>query len=101
MTITVIQGCDPGATGDLSTPEGHPFRLISDPECALSEKVGAVREQHWSGPMVHATTYLLDAEGIVRWRFQSKMAQRRPSPISLANMAGAVAKRPVPEYIDD
>jgi len=79
-----------------------PFRLISDPECALSEKVGAVREQHWSGPMVHATTYLLDAAGIVRWRFQSKMAQRRPSPISLANMAGAIAKKQrVPEYVED
>jgi hypothetical protein len=52
--------------------------------------------------MVHATTYLVDAAGIVQWRFQSKMAQRRPSPISLANMAGAVAKKqPVPEYIED
>jgi hypothetical protein len=52
--------------------------------------------------MVHATTYVLDAEGIVRWRFQSKMAQRRPSPVRLANMAGAVAqKQAVPEYIED
>ena len=52
--------------------------------------------------MVHATTYLLDVEGIVRWRFQSKMAQRRPSPILLANMAGAVAeKQPLPEYIEN
>jgi hypothetical protein len=64
--------------------------------------VGAVREEHWYGPMVHATTYVLDKQGIVRWRFQSKMAQRRPSPILLARMAGAVAKNePVPEYVED
>jgi hypothetical protein len=51
--------------------------------------------------MVHATTYLLDSDGIVRWRFQSQMAQRRPSPILLAEMAGAVAKkRPMPEYTE-
>jgi len=79
-----------------------PFSLISDPEQALSAKVGAVREQHWSGPMVHPTTYLLDAAGVVRWRFQSKMAQRRPSPISLATMAGAVVqKKPLPAYTED
>lgn len=79
-----------------------PFRLIGDPEQSLSAKVGAVREQHWSGPMVHPTTYLLDAEGVVRWRFQSKMAQRRPSPILLAAMAGAVAqKKPLPEYVEN
>jgi len=41
-------------------------------------------------------------EGIVRWRFQSEMAQRRPSPILLANMAGAVArKKPLPAYIEN
>jgi len=52
--------------------------------------------------MVHPTTYLLDAQGVVRWRFQSKMAQRRPSPILLAVMAGAVAKnKPLPEYVED
>lgn len=79
-----------------------PLRLISDPENALGGKVGAVRDQHWAGPMVHPTTYLVDADGIVRWRFQSKMAQRRPSPILLANMAGALAnKQPLPEYVED
>ena len=52
--------------------------------------------------MVHPTTYLVDTDGIVRWRFQSKMAQRRPSPILLANMAGALAKNlPLPDYIED
>ncbi len=52
--------------------------------------------------MVHPTTYLLDAQGVVRWRFHSKMAQRRPSPILLANLAGAVAKKlTLPEYIED
>jgi hypothetical protein len=52
--------------------------------------------------MVHPTTYLVDAGGIVRWRFQSKMAQRRPSPVLLAAMAGAVAKKQaLPEYIED
>jgi peroxiredoxin len=76
--------------------------LISDPENALSSKVGAVRDQHWAGPMVHPTTYLVDAGGIVRWRFQSQMAQRPPSPILLANMAGAVVKQqPLPEYVED
>lgn len=65
----------------------------------MAAKVGAVREKHWAGPMVHATTYLVDSDAVVRWRFQSKMAQRRPSPIVLAEMAGAVAKKqPVPEY---
>jgi hypothetical protein len=52
--------------------------------------------------MVYATTFLIDAEGIVRWRFQAKMAQRRPSPVLLANMAGAVArKQPLPEYVEN
>jgi hypothetical protein len=52
--------------------------------------------------MVHPTTYLLDAEGVVRWCFQSKMAQRRPSPLLLAAMAGAVAqKKPLPEYVEN
>jgi hypothetical protein len=76
--------------------------LIGDPENSLAAKVGAVREKHWAGPMVHATTYLVNSDAIVRWRFQSKMAQRRPSPILLAEMAGAVArKQPVPEYTED
>lgn len=79
-----------------------PFRLIGDPENSLAAKVGAVREGHWAGPMVHATTYLVDSDAVVRWRFQSKMAQRRPSPILLAQMAGAVAgKQPMPEYKED
>jgi len=52
--------------------------------------------------MVHPTTYLVEADGTVRWRFQSKMAQRRPSPILLANMAGAVVRQqPLPEYLED
>jgi hypothetical protein len=76
--------------------------LIGDPENSLAAKVGAVREKHWAGPMVHATTYLIDSGAIVRWRFQAKMAQRRPSPVLLAEMAGAVAKKqPVPEYKED
>jgi len=76
--------------------------LISDPEQVLSGKAGVIRDKHWSGPMVQATTYLLDLEGIVRWRFQSEMAQRRPSPILLANIAGAVAKKqPLPAYIEN
>jgi peroxiredoxin len=79
-----------------------PFRLISDRENLLAGKVGAVRDKHWAGPMVHPTTYLVDSGGIVRWRFQSKMAQRRPSPVLLAAIAGAVAKKqPLPEYIED
>ncbi len=79
-----------------------PFRLIGDPENSLGRLVGAVREEHWAGPMVHPTTYLVDADGTVRWRFQSKMAQRRPSPILLANMAGALAKKlPLPDYVED
>ncbi len=79
-----------------------PFWLISDPDCSLARKVGAERENHWHGPMVWATTFIVSADGIVRWSFQSKMASRRPSPIKLAEMAGAVAKgRPVPEYIED
>jgi alkyl hydroperoxide reductase subunit AhpC len=76
--------------------------LIGDPKNSLAAKVGAVREQHWAGPMVHATTYLVDSDAVVRWRFQSEMAQRRPSPILLAEMAGAVAKKqPVPDYRED
>jgi hypothetical protein len=76
--------------------------LISDPENSLAAKVGAVREKHWAGPMVHATTYLVDSDTTVRWRFQSKMAQRRPSPVLLAEMAGAVAKNePIPEYKEE
>lgn len=79
-----------------------PFRLISDPDGALSRQVGAAREQHWHGPMVWATTFIVSADGIVRWSFQSKMASRRPSPVKLAEMAGAVTRgEPVPEYIED
>lgn len=51
-----------------------PLRLISDPDLALSRAVGAERKDHWSGPMVYATTFLVDAEGHVRWRFQGKLA---------------------------
>jgi hypothetical protein len=52
--------------------------------------------------MVYATTFLIDAGGHVRWRFQAKMASRRPSPVRLAAMARAVAKgEPVPEYIEE
>jgi hypothetical protein len=57
--------------GKILKPSFH-FGSSAIPSIALSEKVGAVRDQHWSGPMVHATTYLLDAQGIVRWRLQSK-----------------------------
>jgi hypothetical protein len=64
--------------------------------------VGAERKGHWSGPMVYATTFLVDADGRVQWRFHARMASRRPSPVSLAAMAGAVAKgETIPEYIED
>jgi hypothetical protein len=52
--------------------------------------------------MVFATTFIVDREGRVRWRFQSRMASRRPSPVRLAAMAGAVTKgEPIPEYVED
>ncbi len=84
-------------------PRGDfPLRLISDPDCTLSRAVGAERKGHWSGPMVYATTFLVDADGRVQWRFHARMASRRPSPVSLAAMAGAVAKgEPIPEYIEE
>lgn len=84
-------------------PRGDfPLRLISDPDCTLSRAVGVERKGHWSGPMVYATTFLVDKDGLVQWRFHSRMASRRPSPVSLAAMAGAVAKgEPIPEYIED
>ena len=79
-----------------------PLRLIPDPTCSLSAKVGADRKGHWSGPMVYATTFLLDAKGNIRWRFQAKMAQKRPSPVRLAAIAGAVAKGlSLPDYIEE
>ena len=79
-----------------------PLRLISDPDCTLSRAIGAERKNHWSGPMVYATTFLVDDKGFVRWRFQAKMAQRRPSPVRLAAMAGAVTKgEPLPEYLEE
>jgi len=79
-----------------------PVRLIPDLDCSLSGKVGAERKGHWGGPMVYATTFVVNAEGQIRWRFQAKMAQRRPSPVRLAAIAGAVAKgQPLPEYIED
>lgn len=79
-----------------------PLTLVSDPECSLGGAVGARRDGHWSGAMVHPTTFVVDREGIIRWAFQSKMAQRRPSPVQLAAIVGAVAKgRAVPEYVEE
>jgi len=52
--------------------------------------------------MVYATTFVVNAEGQIRWRFQAKMAQRRPSPVRLAAIAGAVAKgQLLPDYIEE
>jgi len=79
-----------------------PLTLISDPEGTLIRPTGAERDTHWSGPMVHPTTFVVDRQGIIRWAFQSKMAQRRPSPVRLAAIAGAVAKaEPLPEYVEE
>jgi peroxiredoxin len=79
-----------------------PLTLISDPEGTLSRPTGAERESHWSGPMVHPTTFVVDERGVIRWTFQSKMAQRRPSPVRLAAIAAAVANNePVPEYVEE
>ena len=79
-----------------------PLTLISDPEGTLSGPAGARREGHWSGPMVYATTLVVDREGVVRWSFQSAMAQRRPSPVRLAAIAGTVANdTPIPEYREE
>ena len=79
-----------------------PVRLIPDPDCSLSGKVGAERKGHWGGPMVYATTFVVDPGEQIRWRFQTKMAQRRPSPVRLAAIAGAVAKgQPLPDYIEE
>ncbi len=79
-----------------------PVRLIPDPDCSMSGKVGAERKGHWGGPMVYATTFVVDPAEIIRWRFQAKMAQRRPSPVRLAAIAGAVAKgQPLPDYIEE
>ncbi len=79
-----------------------PIRLISDPDCSLSSKVGVDRKGHWGGPMVYATTFVVDPTGTIQWRFHARMAQRRPSPVRLAELAGAVAKKqPLPEYSED
>ncbi len=79
-----------------------PVRLIPDPDSSLSGKVGAERKGHWGGPMVYATTFVADPAEHIRWRFQAKMAQRRPSPVRLAAIAGAVAKgQPLPDYIEE
>ncbi len=79
-----------------------PVRLIPDPDCSLSAKVGAERKGHWGGPMVYATTFVVDAKGEIQWRFQAKSAQRRPSPVRLAAIAGAVAKgQPLPDYTEE
>jgi hypothetical protein len=52
--------------------------------------------------MVYATTFVVNAEGEIGWRFQTKMAQRRPSPVRLAAIAGAVAKgQPLPDYVEE
>ena len=79
-----------------------PLTLISDPDGILSGPAGALREGHWSGPMVYATTLVVDREGVVRWSFQSAMAQRRPSPVRLAAIAAAVGgNAPIPEYREE
>ena len=79
-----------------------PLTLLSDPAGNLSRAVGAQRDLHWSGPMVHPTTFVVDRDGIICWAFQSKMAQRRPSPVRLAGIAGAVATgETVPQYIEE
>ena len=79
-----------------------PVRLIPDPDCSLSGKVGAERKGHWGGPMVYATTFVVNTDGEIRWRFHARSAQRRPSPVRLAAIAGAVAKgQPLPEYIEE
>ncbi len=79
-----------------------PVRLIRDPACELSRKVGAERERHWMGTMLYATTFLVDSEGRIRWNFQSQRAHRWPSPVWLATAASNLIKgQPIRDYIEN
>jgi peroxiredoxin len=87
---TVVLGVSPDNAADLKLMEQKvlakspgPFRmlLLSDPDLALIKRYGLLNEASAGGkrPVPHPTTYVIDREGIVRWKFTEVNYRVRPT----------------------
>jgi peroxiredoxin len=70
----------------------YPLRLLVDSDATLIRAVGAANEGHWAGLIAAPITYVVDRNGKVRWAYVSASAADRPSPVTLAKAAVAVAR---------
>ena len=70
----------------------YPLRLLSDPNAQLIRTVGVEHEGHWKGLIAKPVTFVVDAEGKIRWSYDGDSASDRPSPVALARVAVAVAR---------
>lgn len=60
--------------------ESLDFPLLSDPGAAVIGRYGLLNAEHPPGrPIPHPTVYILDRNGVVRWRFVEVDYRVRPS----------------------
>jgi alkyl hydroperoxide reductase subunit AhpC len=82
--------------------EPFPVRFITDPEGQLIRAIGAGNEGHWSGFISYPVTFLVDAEGVVRWRYVGTGgAGDRASTVAVAALAEAVSRGEAPNELGD
>jgi peroxiredoxin len=59
---------------------GLGYRILSDPKLAAIDRYGLRHEQAGEPPIAHPATFLIDANGIVRWRNVTDNYRLRPQP---------------------
>jgi peroxiredoxin len=59
---------------------GLDFRLVSDPEHTVIERYGLLNQQDpRQRPIPHPTVFVIDQEGVVRWKFVEINYKIRPT----------------------
>lgn len=67
------------------------FPLLSDPDHAVIARYGLLnQEDPRSRPIPHPTTFILDRQGVVRWKFIETDYRIRPSSQDLLAALGQV-----------
>ena len=59
---------------------GLGYRIVSDPNLTVIDPYGLRHEQAGQPPIAHPATFLIDANGTVRWRDVTDNYRLRPQP---------------------
>lgn len=59
---------------------GLGYRIVADPELRVIDAYGLRHDREGDTAIARPATFLIDAEGVIRWRDLTENFRRRPSP---------------------